>query len=229
MKFICISLLALFAAAPSTPAQHETQVLSGWTVHVDTRLEAESLAKALRLLQAQLDEIVQVVPMRAVVELRQVPLWISPEYPETPPRAEYHPSAGWLREHGRDAAMAKGVEFTNVRIFEAECRRMPNFTLHELAHAYHDRVLGFTHAGIEAAFTKAQAGGKYDSVQRQDAAGRLRLSKAYAMTNAKEYFAECTEAYFTRNDFYPFNREELRQADPEVVALLERVWNFKPS
>lgn len=37
--------------------------------------------------------------------------------------------------------MAKGVEFTAIRNFEREMNRMPNFALHELAHAYHDRVL----------------------------------------------------------------------------------------
>lgn len=206
---------------------HADRILSGWTVHVSTRLMAEQSAeveKALQLMQAQLDEMVKTVPAAAVAELRKVPLWISPEYPKTPPRAEYHPNAGWLREHGRDPQMAKGVEFTNVRIFEAECRRMPNFTLHELAHAYHDRVLGFEHAEIQAAFEKAQAGGKYERVQRQDSEGRRRLDRAYAMTNAKEYFAECSEAYFSSNDFYPFNREELQTHDPEMFTLLGMVW-----
>lgn len=224
MKLIYLSLLGLFALAANTQAQHEAQVMSGWTVHVRTGMEAEPLAKALRLLQAQLDEIVRVVPAKAVAELRQVPLWISPEYPKTPPRAEYHPSADWLREHGRDAMMAKGVEFTNVRIFEAECRRMPNFTLHELAHAYHHRVLRFDQADIVTAFEQAKAGGKYDHVLRQDSAGKKRLDRAYAMTNAKEYFAECSEAYFASNDFYPFNREELKQHDPVMEAVLGRMW-----
>lgn len=216
-----------FQAATGKKA-YADRTISGWTVHVSTGLMAEQSAeveKALQLMQAQLDEIVKKVPAAAVAELRKVPLWISPEYPKTPPRAEYHPNAGWLREHGRDPQMAKGVEFTNVRIFEAECRRMPNFTLHELAHAYHDRVLGFEHAEIQAAFEKAQAGGKYERVQRQDSEGRRRLDRAYAMTNAKEYFAECTEAYFSSNDFYPFNREELKAHDPEMFALLGKVWS----
>lgn len=219
------------AQANEAVPTHETRLLSGWSVHVSTRLlsgqpaEAQTeVEKALRLMQRQLDEIVQKVPAAAVAELRKVPLWVSPEYPSTPPRAEYHPNAGWLREHGRDPRMARGVEFTNVRIFEAECRRMPNFTLHELAHAYHDRVLGFGHAQIQAAFEKAQAGGRYDRVQRQDSAGRRRLDRAYAMTNAKEYFAECTEACFSSNDFYPFTREELKQHDPEMFALLGKLW-----
>jgi len=59
------------------------------------------------------------------------------------------------------AAMTRGIEFTNVRTFEAELRRMPNFALHELAHAYHHRVLvgGFENAEIKAAYEPAKASG----------------------------------------------------------------------
>ena len=36
---------------------------------------------------------------------------------------------GWLRDDGRDPAMARGVEFSGVADFEAEMNRMPKFTL----------------------------------------------------------------------------------------------------
>ena len=205
----------------------ETRNVSGWSVLVSKDLlatEPALTAKSLELLQGQLDEIVRVVPATAVTELQKVKLYFSPEYLGVPPRAEYHPDAGWLREHQRDPVMAKGVEFTNVRIFEAETRRMPNFALHELAHAYHDRVLGNDEARIIAAYDNAKASGTYDQVQRQDSEGRKRLDKAYALTNHKEYFAECTEAYFSRNDFFPFHRAELKAHDPAIAALIEQLW-----
>jgi hypothetical protein len=202
----------------------ETLNLVGWTLHISPKIDTTALNKALPLLQAQLEEIVRVVPAKAVVELKKVPLWINPEYPKVPPRAEYHPGAGWLKENGRDPSMVKGVEFTNVRIFEAETRRMPNFALHELAHAFHDRVLGFEHPQIEATYQKAKAAGLYGRVQRQDSEGRKRLDRAYAMTNAKEYFAECSEAFFTKNDFYPFTQDELQKYDPEMFELLTKLW-----
>lgn len=234
MKFLpfCTALFfgtCLLLAGQSDKGRNEQQ-LSGWTVHVSKPLsEADpaALEKAMKLLEAQLKEIEKVVPANAVVEMKKVPLWISPEYPSIAPRAEYHPGAGWLRDNGRDPQMAKGVEFTNVRIFEAECRRMPNFALHELAHAYHDRVLGFEDPEINAAFEKAKAAGKYDRVERVDAEGKKHLGKAYAMSNAKEYFAECTEAFFSRNDFYPFTRAELKSHDPEMELLLEKLWAGK--
>ena len=222
--------------APASPTENtkpvaakierETRLISGWSVHIDKALLAQNpagTARALELLKGQLDEIVRMVPPAAVAELQKVQLWISPEYPGIRPHAEYHPNADWLRSHGRDPVMAKGVEFTNVRIFEAETRRMPNFALHELAHSYHDRVLG-NNAGLVAAFDRAKASGKYDKVECQNSEGRRHLARAYAITNPQEFFAETTEAFFSKNDFFPFTRAELKQHDPETFDLLGKLW-----
>ena len=209
--------------------QRQIREIEGWKVHInETLLDPDHTAattRALDLLRAQLAEIVRVVPKPAVAELQKVDLWISPEYAGIVPRAEYHPNVRWLVANERDPVMAQGVEFTNVRIFEAETRRMPNFALHELAHSYHDRVLGFNDPRIAAAYAKAKASGKYDRVKRRDSEGRERFDRAYALSNDREYFAECTEAYFSTNDFYPFNRAELKEADPDMCALLETLWN----
>ncbi len=206
----------------------EQRSISGWTVLVSKKLLADQAAQtahALDLLKSMLDEIVRIVPPAAVAEMQKVTLYFSPEYPKSHPGAAYHPDAGWLREHDHDPAMAKGVEFTNVSIFEAEVRRMPYFALHELAHSYHDRVLGFDEPRIIACYQKAKASGKYDRVERHDSEGRKRMERAYAMTDHKEYFAECTEAYFGKNDFFPFTKDELKQHDPEMFALLETIWS----
>ena len=217
--------------AANRGVQRETMDIAGWTVHINGGLlatNAEATGAAVTLLRAQLEAVVRDVPPAAVAELQKVTLYFSPEYPGVRPRAEYHPNANWLREHGRDPAMAKGVEFTNLRIFAAETLRMPAFALHELAHAYHDRVLprGFGNPEIKAAYEKAKASGKYDRVERWNGPGKpVTHERAYAMTNPQEFFAENTEAFFSRNDFFPFTRTELKQGDPETFALLERLWH----
>lgn len=216
--------------AKAATTLHQTRVIARWTLHISAKIDQAALNKALPLLQAQLEEIIRVVPAKAVAELQKVPLWINPEYPKVRPRAEYHPGADWLRENGRDPVMAKAVEFTNVRIFEAETRRMPNFALHELAHAYHHRSLRMSYSNLEIknAYEKAKASGKYERVERKDSEGRSHTDRAYAMTTPQEYFAECTEAYFSRNDFFPFTRDEFKQHDPEMFTLLEKLWGVKP-
>ena len=233
--FALSSLMTLQSQAQQGDSKelYNVRELSGWAVHIrKDLLEAESTKTehALKLLNTQLEEIVRVVPAKSVAELQKVQLWLSPEYPKTQPRAEYHPSELWLRDNQRDPAMAKGIEFTNVRIFDAETRRMPNFALHELAHAYHDRVLpkGFDNLEIKTAYKTVKQNGKYNRVERQDSEGRKRFDIAYAMTNPQEYFAESTEAYFSRNDFFPFDRNELMQHDPETLALIAKLWCVEP-
>ena len=211
------------------PATRMERQLKGWRVLISQRLlddHAAATEQALELLAAQLEEIVRVVPADAVAKLRKVPLYLSPAYDGFGAKAEYHPAAGWLREHGRDPAMEKAVEFTNILIFAEETRRMPNFTLHELAHAYHDRELaeGFSNPDVIAAFERARAGGIYDRVERQDTKGTRTTDRAYALTNQQEYFAETTEAYFSRNDFFPFCREELESHDPHACRMLQQAW-----
>ncbi len=171
-------------AAPGAGAAipRETRDIAGWQVHISKKLleaEPDATARALTGPKKMLDEVVRVVPAPVVTELRKVPLYCAPGYKAGRSGAEFHPDAGWLRDNGRDPAMARSVEFSGVHDFEAEMRRMPNFALHELAHA---------------------------------------------MTNPMEHFAETTEACFTRNDFFPFTREELKRHDPAMFALLERPW-----
>src|SRR5262245_26267575 len=125
-----VFLFLAVGVIPVRSANFQTSSIEGWRTLVNERLWAEDKAateRALELLRTQLKEILRTVPHEAVVKLREVTLWFSPEYPGVKPTAEYHPDARWLREHGRDEAMAKGIEFTNVRTFEAESRRMPNF------------------------------------------------------------------------------------------------------
>jgi len=220
--------------AHSAASRRAERQLEGWRVLISHELladHAKATNRAIALLRKQLQEIVQAVPAAAVMQLRKVPLYLSPAYDGFAARAEYHPSAAWLRQQGRDPAMAKAVEFTNVLIFEAETRRMPNFALHELAHAYHDRAVasGFGNAEVIEVFQRARASGRYDEVQRQDANGKKSLDRAYALTNQQEYFAETTEAFFSRNDFFPFCREELEMHDPHACRMLAKLWGCPPA
>jgi hypothetical protein len=206
--------------------------LLGWRLHIRKELresEPEKLEKALEILQKQLEEIASVLPGPAVEKLRRIPLWLSPVYPGEQPRCEYHPGAGWLKEHGRDPAMAKGIEFSNIGIFEAEYRRMPNFALHELAHAYHDQFLdqGFSNPQVAEAYRKSKDSGKYEQVEQRFGDGRSTNTRAYAMSNPAEYFAESTEAYYSTNDFFPFTREQLEKHDPQMAELVGKLWSPK--
>lgn len=216
-----VDFIALNAGAPA--AGYKLRNIAGWQVAVSGELlgkEQKTIERAVGLLETQLDELIKIMPAEILKHLQAVPLWMSPTPPGKGPGAEYHPSADWLGEHDRNPAMAKAVEFTNIGIFDKEIMRMPMMTLHELAHAYHDRVLGFENAEIEAAYRRAVEAKSYEAVERSNG----KTERAYALTNAKEYFAETTEAFFGRNDFYPYTSAELERHDPEMHRLLKRIW-----
>lgn len=220
-------LAAVFLVAVG-PWTYETRQVDGWTVKVRMELlgdRRKDTDEKMKLVASQLAIVARVVPGPALKELRRVTIYLSPEYKGTQPKGEYHPGADWLRENGRDPEMVKGVEISNLGILKQEIDRMPVFLLHELAHAYHDRVLGFDNPRIQAAYDTAKAGGKYDKVERWHGTGKaVTQERAYAMTNAQEYFAEGTEAYFARNDFYPFERKDLVKVDPDLAKLLAELW-----
>jgi hypothetical protein len=227
LAFACV------ASASSPVPTYQTQTLEGWTVRIDDRLLTAAnkplTDKALELIAAQLKEVVRVVPAGPVAQLRKVKLWLSPPYPNAPQSGQYHAAEAWLIQQGRNPAMVKGIEFSNVFIFEQESKRMPVFVLHELSHAYYDQVLG-EHAGIKAAYARARASKSYDCVERWRGPERpTTFESAYAMLDDWEYFAENSEALFGRNDFYPFTREDLGKHDPGMLALLQQVWQVTPA
>lgn len=207
-------------------AEYESARVEGWTVRVNRRLrkeDAEVGTPALELLEKKLQEIRRTVPAPAVARLREVPIWLGVD-DGSAPCAEYHPSRQWLLENGYNPEKAKGVEIGNASRFLAWSPSQPAMVLHELAHAYHDQVLGFHHARIREAFQAAVAGKSYEAVRRNNG----KTERAYALSNEREYFAEATEAYFGTNDFYPFTRPELEKHDPGIARVLAEVWSPTP-
>jgi hypothetical protein len=210
---------------PLIPASHAKRGIEGWTVHIDDRLLSDGDKQlgdhALRILANRLYDIKHVVPADKVAHLQRIPIWIDKNHGKLRP-AQYHPSAGWLKANGYSAALAKCVHIPVAADFASvnHQRIQPWSLMHELAHAYHDQVLGFDHAEIQAAWARFRDSGKYKSVLHING----KKTTHYGLTDPKEFFAEMTEAYFGHNDFFPFNRAELQQEDSETFALLTRIW-----
>jgi hypothetical protein len=221
---------AAFAADKTPlPTAHTTRDIEGWTVRVDDRLlkgqHAAVGERALKLLAARLVAITVVVPEKSLGKLRAVTIQLDLNHGDL--RAmQYHPDAGWLKEHGYSEQLAKCVHIPEVEDFLSpeENLRMPWVVLHELAHGFHDQTIGFKDARVAAAWKKVRDSGKYQSVLT--ASGKMR--EHYGLTDPKEFFAEMTECYFGSNDFYPFVSGELKQTDPETCALLADIWGPLP-
>jgi hypothetical protein len=206
--------------------EHVEKDLEGWTIHVDKRLlkeEKEVGDVALRILGFKLMEITYRVPEESVEKLRKVPIWL--DFDHELNNMQYHPSKGWLIGHGHDPRMEQSVHIPRAQSLSRVVRvhKQPWVILHELAHALHDRELGFGDSEIMEAYNKAKASGKYE----KSLLFTGNTVKHYGLTNEKEYFAESTESFFGVNDFYPFVRAELEEHDPHMHKLLKKVWGVK--
>ena len=202
------------------------QQIEGWTVHVDPELLEGEYAhgeggQALEMLANHLQRIKVVVPADRLTQLQKLEIWIEREHP-TLKSMQYHPNIEWLKLHGHDPRLAKKIHIPRARALldRQQMLKHPFCVMHELAHAYHDQVLGFGYPPIIKAYEKAKKAGIYERVLLYTG----EYVRHYALTDHKEYFAEGTEAYFYRNDFYPFVRAELKEHDPKLHELLQNIW-----
>ncbi|MFM8892333.1 MAG: metallopeptidase [Planctomycetia bacterium] len=225
-------LACLVALAPATglaapqPTGRVERTVGGFRVLVDDRLlpgaaDAEAGRAALDFLAAKLAEIRIVVPPDKLERLQQVTIVLDASCGDLG-SMQYHPSGDWLEQHGYPRELARCVHLPRAAqvATRRNVREQPWVILHELAHAYHDQVLGFEEPKILEAWKRFKADGRGERTLLHDGS----RTRHYALTDHKEFFAEMTESYFGSNDFHPFNRAELKTDYPEIEALMVDVW-----
>jgi hypothetical protein len=202
-------------------SEFKKMTFAGFTVNVNPDLVGNDVTnRALDLLSADLTKITQLLTPVQLGRLRKVPIWIQYKL-NTESGMWYHESKEWLVANGYPPELEKSVEIADVSSYYDQREIQPFSVLHEFAHAYNDLYLSAIQDKLKAAFNNAVKSGKYDKVERTGSG----IERAYALTNEKEYFAELTEAYFGKNDYYPFNREELEKFDPTGYALMQAAWD----
>jgi|GEM_PF-644616 dipeptidyl-peptidase-4 len=202
------------------------QEIEGWTVHVDPQLlpggAQESVGNhALALLRNHLQRIAILLAPKPLERMRTCEIWLEYDHPRLN-NMQYHPDEDWLIDNGHDPRLTKKVHITQASALYSRQQMLkhPAVILHELAHAYHDQILGFDEPRILEAYAKAMESGSYDKALLYNGD----YVEHYACTDHKEYFAEATEAYFYKNDFYPFVAAELKQHDPRAYDLMVKIW-----
>jgi hypothetical protein len=212
-------------AVPEKPKSRTVRRIEGWAVRVDDRLlhgPNERLGgRALKALEAKLADINAVVQPDKLEKLHAVTIVLDLSHGKLQ-SMQYHPDVDWLVENGYDRDLAQCVHIPRaVELIEPrQINVQPWCVLHELAHAYHDQVLGFDEVRIRDAYTRFKKSGHGDHALLITGE-RVRH---YGLTDQKEFFAEMTESYFGTNDFFPFNRGELMTAEPEIFRLMLEIW-----
>jgi len=205
-------------------SRYRTVAISpGWNVFIDQAIDAaqEPARSALASITQMLQLVDTSLPAAALAQVRQTPIFL---HEHAGPGAMFHRDPDWLLAHGRTVEMLDGIEVSDASVFIESSKVQPGAILHELAHAYHARLPDEERAEIEMVYRHAMERIGYRAVKRHDGS----ITDAYARSNAAEYFAELTEAYFNRNDFYPFTRAELAAYDPDGERLIAKLWRWRP-
>ena len=228
MKNICVLILTVFTLAAQKDANYYKpviKVVEGWTIAVEPRLlkkENQEVAdKAFVALANHLQRVKFILPEAKVKELQKLPIRLELNNQRLG-SMQYHPSRSWLRANRHDPALVKHVHIPRAKALydRGMWAKHPYVIMHELAHAYHDQVLSFENKEIIGSYEAAKKAGIYEKVMLYTG----RTVRHYGLNNHKEYFAESTEAYLGVNDFYPFVRGELKEHDPRMYKIMEKVW-----
>ncbi len=211
--------------APKLPTERTIVKLEGWTLRVDDRLflpsNEELRLRTLRFLENKLADIRIVVPKERVEQLQTIVIVLDLTHGKLG-SMQYHPSAQWLKANGFAPDLARCVHLPRAVdvVTKRNVNEQPWVILHELAHAYHDQFLSFDHKRIIEVYENYKKSGRGEKTLLHNG-NRV---KHYALTNHKEFFAEMTEAYFGVNDFFPFNRAELKDSETEIFDLMREIW-----
>ena len=167
VAFLLISSFAMADAVEKSGAVRfdpVVQQIEGWTVHVDPELlEGEYArgegAQALEMLANHLQRIKVVGPDERLAQLQKLEIWIEREHP-TLKSMQYHPNIEWLKSHGHDPRLAKKIHIPRARALldRQQMLKHPFCVMHELAHAYHDQVLGFGYPPIVQGVRRGEEG-----------------------------------------------------------------------
>ncbi len=219
MKFrfyLALFFMVMGPAAQAAP-EFKTIDIEGWQVNLEQTILDQHPDWALRIqaiLKDRLVEIKQLLPGKRVEELERVPIYI---LLNTANGLACYASGGG---ENADPSLTGGVIF-GAPSFLKKMRHVPSSLLHELTHAYHNQVLGLKDPDILHAYQHAVSSHLYENVR--DWAGR-RHPKSYALTDAQEYFALLTQAYFERSGYFPFTRDQLKDYDPQGLETARAKW-----
>lgn len=211
-------LLSSITIAYEPTEKYSLEDIEGFKVYVHRDLlpagEHEDIGEgALRQLKYGLAKTKQMVSAEPLAKLLKVKIWLEVDSTRGPHGHtavyQYHPDLDWLEkmdfnpgkekcvEYGRADSLARRDNFKTVQV-----------TMHELAHAYHDQVIGFGEKDVFDAQKRARTEGKYperDWVLRAD---------------HKEFFAGLTTRYFESEE----RRKEIVERDPIFMEKLKEYW-----
>ena len=195
--------------------------------------------RVLHDLNLDLKQCLSILPMSTHNLIRRTNIWVNTTYyygpRSNPVHVDYstaHHHEAWLLSKLDRPEKAPGIEVYNC--FDYRSSRWhwngSGLLLHELCHIIHNVCLGLDNQDVEDAYEIARTSGKYDTTLRRDWAGSEDgdVDMAYAMVDAKEFFAELSVAYWSEGYEQVVAKDSTSMRDssppftaPEVIAGLD--------
>lgn len=202
----------------------------GWQVHVNIDMEGALADRSLSTMRDDLAAVRSLLPAAALAVLLSVRIYVNAEAVYGAEGAAavdghgmcFHMSPEWLSANGNSPAKAGAIEIYRAEDYLSWRSHQPMMLLHELSHAYHHASGPALDARIRACFDAASASGRYAAVDYICTPGAK--ARAYALTNHMEFFAELSEAFWGRNDYFTFTRADLAAFDPDAYAMVREAW-----
>jgi len=234
----------------TTSKVYETVTVGGWPCRMEPNWSGGDEASAEKL-QRDIHAASKLLPPHARDYLRNhCKIWVNRSLSwgssDCPVRGRgccYHPSKKWLVQNGLSPDKHMCVEVNQAPLYRRDCDLwgIGGVMLHELSHAYHHCMLpdGYENQEIQKCYELAMEEGLYDSIDYHSSGScngdgekiKKSTAKAYACTNAMEYFAELSAAFLgglddtkEYNKWYPYNRKQIQKHDPRAYSMLSRMW-----
>ncbi len=204
------------AKSNSALNNYQRHDIHGWQLMISNAVKGDKALyqRILKQVEADLNNIVDVMPEWSLPYLRKTPIWFEKKMPP--------PFGNNLFFNGSKKGSAKygiqhlygGVVAGSTKSYLAVAGIHPWQLLHELTHAYHQFVAKHSYQPILNAYQNTIKKNLHTS------------GNQYARKNHKEYFSTLTEAYFGIDANYPHNRNELARHDPIGYCAIVKAWGM---
>jgi len=212
-----------------SPQREYYQKGNTWTIYLEQVLvdEEQVLAdKALKKLEKNLNEIISLLPVNAARQLKRLDIYLMKgeksgadeggmSYIRPGEPSNYH----YLDPRWQDVIVVYSAK-TLMYLDDVWTKKA---LMHELAHAWHISHWPQRHPPIYNAFLQAKEKGLYLDVN--DYKGR-KIKSAYAVKNQLEYFADLSAMYFVGGNYFPYNRQGLKEYDPMGYEMIKLLWGI---
>jgi hypothetical protein len=156
--------------------------------------------------------------------------WAADRLPSKGRGSGFHHTANWLRTNGFDAEREGVVEIYNATDFLTNKPVFPMVLVHELTHRLQYLAEGADSAIVTKMIEvhkRAIDSGKGAQVAHILAPPGELKAAPWMKAPWREYIAERAEAFFGRDQYYPFTRDDLISYDREACDVVADLWATK--